>query len=209
MVCLAALADAVIAAPPKLGATRLVCVDGPAGAGKTTLAARLTRSLEVRLHQPVPVVHMDDLYEGWSQALAGAARRLDQQVLAPLREGHPGRYQRYDWPTGRFAEWHEVPAAPVLMVEGVGSAPRRVSGETSLLIWVDAPATVRLRRGIERDGEQLRERWLRWMADERGYLAGQGTADRADIIVDGDPSTAYDPERQVVLRRGWPVSLPD
>ena len=37
----AALAERVRAAPPRLGGTRLVCVDGPAGSGKTTFAARL------------------------------------------------------------------------------------------------------------------------------------------------------------------------
>ena len=32
-------------APPRLGRTRLVCVDGPAGSGKTTLAGRLAGAL--------------------------------------------------------------------------------------------------------------------------------------------------------------------
>ena len=56
----AALAEQVRAAPAKLGRTRLVCIDGPAGAGKTTFAARLADAL-------VPdavVLHMDDLYDG-------------------------------------------------------------------------------------------------------------------------------------------------
>ena len=38
----------VLAAPPTLGAGRLVCVDGPAGSGKTTLAAALDRALPRR-----------------------------------------------------------------------------------------------------------------------------------------------------------------
>ncbi|MGY2085929.1 hypothetical protein [Blastococcus sp. SYSU DS0539] len=38
---LADLAARLLAAAPRLGGTRLVCVDGPVGSGRTTLAARL------------------------------------------------------------------------------------------------------------------------------------------------------------------------
>ena len=37
----AGIVASVLAAPPTLGAGRLVCVDGPSGSGKTTLAAAL------------------------------------------------------------------------------------------------------------------------------------------------------------------------
>ena len=205
MVCLAVLADAVLAAPPKLGATRLVCVDGPAGAGKSTLAAELARNLRARTSAPVPVVTMDDLYAGWEEPLDVAARRLERQVLGPLRRGEPGLYQRYDWHAGSFADWQDVPVGPVLIVEGVGAAPGQVAPQTSLLVWLDAPAAVRLRRGIERDGEQQRQQWLRWMAKEQRYLARQGTADRADIVVDGGAAAS---DGHVVVRRGWPLRLP-
>src|SRR5205085_5813827 len=53
-----ALADRLLAEPPLLGATRLVCVDGPAGSGKTTFADRLTEALG----GAAALVHMDDLY---------------------------------------------------------------------------------------------------------------------------------------------------
>ena len=49
-----------LARPPTLGDGRLVCVDGPAGSGKTTLAAGIAA------RTGAPVLHMDDLYPGWS-----------------------------------------------------------------------------------------------------------------------------------------------
>jgi pantothenate kinase-related protein Tda10 len=70
---------------PHAGTTRVVAIDGPAGSGKTTLAARLAGRLRS------PVVHMDDLYPGWD-GLAEAPLRLYEWVLQPLAAGRPGRY---------------------------------------------------------------------------------------------------------------------
>ena len=95
------------------GPGRLICVDGPAGSGKTTLAEELA-SLS-----GAPVIHMDDLFEGWD----GLPRISDQldTLLPPLAEGRPGSYRRWDWPGDAWAETVLVPPAPLLVLEGVGS----------------------------------------------------------------------------------------
>jgi uridine kinase len=179
-VSVSALAGRVSAASPRLGSVRLVCVDGPAGSGKTTLAA----ALAARLGERAAVVHLDDLYEGWS-GLAGVWDRVEAQILRPLEQGRPGRYQRYDWGAERFAEWVDVPVPEYLIVEGCGSAPRAVDGRAVLVAFVDAPEEVRLERGLARDGEHLLEHWLGWMAEEAAVLARERTRDRADVVVDG------------------------
>jgi len=169
-------------APPRLGRTRLVCVDGPAGSGKTTLAGRLAGALRA------PVVHMDDLYDGWT--LTGAFERLTTGVLRPLAEGRPGAYARYDWHAGRFEdELTAVPVPEVLVVEGCGSAPRAVDPWASLRIWVEAPQAVRLIRGIARDGAALEAEWLRWQDEEARAFAADDTRARADVLVDGTRET--------------------
>jgi uridine kinase len=174
----AALAARVRAAAPRLGRTRLVCVDGPAGSGKTTLAGRLAAALDA------PVVHMDDLYAGWT--LTGAFARLAAGVLRPLADGRPGAYHRYDWTAGRFcAEPTSVPAGDVLVVEGCGSCPRAADAWTVLRLWVEAPAEVRLARGLARDGRSMAAEWRRWQGTEAAAFAAEGTRDRADVRVDG------------------------
>ncbi|MEY4337799.1 MAG: hypothetical protein RL680_694, partial [Actinomycetota bacterium] len=45
----------------------LIAIDGRAGAGKTTLAAKFFEELSV--DKSVQVIHMDDLYNGWNNAL--------------------------------------------------------------------------------------------------------------------------------------------
>lgn len=174
-----AIAAAVRARPPRLGGVRLVCVDGPAGAGKSTLAQRLAAALG-----GAPVVHMDDLFEGWS-GLDPAWPRLEEQVLALLRRGAPARYQRYDWVRQEFGETVEVAPPPALVLEGVSSGRREAARWASLLVWVDAPRDVRLARGVERDGEALRGQWLAWLDSEAAHFAAHATAQRADVVVDG------------------------
>lgn len=163
---------------PRAGHTRLVAVDGPSGAGKSTFAERLAGLV------PAPVVHMDDLYPGWD-GLVDAVPRLVEWIVAPLSADRTARYRRYDWELGAYAEWQEVPAGPVLVVEGVGSGARAVADRLSLLVWMEAPRELRMRRGIERDGEAYRPHWERWARQEDRHFAADGTRDRADLHVDG------------------------
>jgi uridine kinase len=179
----AALAARVRAAAPRLGSTRLVCVDGPAGSGKTTLAGGLAAELGAL------VVHMDDLYAGWT--LTGAFARLAAGVLRPLADGRPGAYHRYDWAAGRFAA-EPTPVLPgdVLVVEGCGSCPRAADPWAVLRIWVEAPQEVRLARGLARDGAALEPEWRRWQLTEAAVFTAECTRERADVRVDGTAGVA-------------------
>jgi uridine kinase len=172
------LADRVRRSAPRLGGTRLVVVDGPAGSGKTTLAGRLGAALDA------PVLHADDLLAGWGD-LEGWWDRLARQVLEPLAAGRQGRYRRYDWLAGDFAEEHVVPVTDHLVVEGCGAARRAADAVAVLRVWVEAPDDVRLARGLARDGESMRPEWLAWMAAEAAHFAAERTRERADVRVDG------------------------
>jgi uridine kinase len=175
-----ALAERVRTAAPRLGRTRLVCIDGPAGSGKTTLAGRLVDVLG----PGAAVLHMDDLYAGWTPT--GAVGRLAAGVLRPLAEGRPGAYHRYDWAAGRFAdEATAVPVPDVLVVEGCGSCPRTVDPWAVLRVWVEAPPELRLARGLARDGAALEAHWRRWQELESVMFTTEDTRGRADLRVDG------------------------
>lgn len=162
---------------PRGGAPRVVAVDGPSGAGKTTFAARLADALG-----GAPVVHMDDLYPGWD-GLADAVPHAVDWVAAPLLRGERARYRRFDWDRQVYAEWHEVPPAPVVVVEGVGSAAEPMTPVLTVTVWVDAPEAVRMARGIARDGEAYRPHWERWAEQERRHFAADSTSGRADVVV--------------------------
>lgn len=171
------IATRVVGCAPRLGSTRLVAVDGPGGAGKSTLAAKLAVACDATL------LHTDD-FASWDNQIDWWPR-LEQQILKPIAEGRAGRYQRYDWNTRALSEWHELVPPEVLILEGVSSARAEVRDRLSLSIWVDTPADIRLARGLERDGAGALPTWQRWMTAEDTHFATDRTRDHADVIVSG------------------------
>jgi uridine kinase len=174
------LAARVRSAAARLGGTRLVTVDGPAGAGKSTFAGRLATTVG----PDAVLLHLDDLFAGWT--ITGGLARLAAGVLRPLAAGRPGAYHRFDWPTGRFAAVPTaVPVPGVLVVEGCSSSPAWLDPWTTLRVWVEAPTDLRLARGLERDGAELEPEWRRWQRMEAAVFAAERTRERADLRVDG------------------------
>ncbi|ROR91220.1 4-amino-4-deoxy-L-arabinose transferase [Nocardioides aurantiacus] len=176
---------------PTLGPGRLLCVDGPAGSGKTTLATAVAAATP-----GAAVVHLDDLLEGWD-GLARVADHLEA-LLRPMADGGAGRHRRWDWHADRWGGTVEVPPSPLLVVEGVGSGAPRCADLTTLLVWVEAPHDLRLRRGLDRDGDAFAPHWERWARQEATLFARDRTRERADLRVDGrDGSVPAD-------SLGWP-----
>jgi uridine kinase len=182
----AGLAATILACPPRLGATRLVAVDGPSGTGKTVFASRLAAAFETA----PPIVNTDDLLDGWDDQFTFWTR-LEADVLGPLRAGRAGRYRRYDWRRHAFGDtWIPVPPAPVVILEGVSAARAAIRPELTFAVYVTAPRDLRLERTLRRDGEELRPHLERWQLGEDRHFAADDTEAQVDLVVDG---TAYAP----------------
>jgi hypothetical protein len=82
-----------------------------------------------------------------------------------------------------------VPPGPLLVLEGVGSGSRAHADLTTVLAWVEVAPDLRLRRGLARDGLAMADRWRQWAVDEQQLFLREGTADRADLLVDGTGAT--------------------
>ena len=174
-----AVAEVARAADAAGERTVLIGVDGRAGSGKTTLADAIAAALAAAV-----VVHVDDfagpLVPEWDWP------RLRAQVLEPLLAGRAGRYQRWEWNREEPAEWHDVPAGGVLVVEGVSSTRSELAAPWDLQVWVDAPRDLRLRRAVERDGQDMLAHWLEvWMPSEEAYIARERPQERVDLLVSG------------------------
>jgi uridine kinase len=80
-----------------------------------------------------------------------------------------------------------------VIVEGIASSRPELASVWDFVIWVECPRELRLRRGIERDGEELRWKWETvWMPEEDAYVRDQDPIGRANIVVDGGDGHFYD-----------------
>jgi uridine kinase len=174
--------DLASSRPATLGSGRLVCVDGPAGSGKTTLGRALAGATGAQL------IHGDDLMEGW-RGLDSVGRQLGTLVAA-LAEGRAGSYEHFDWEHHRYDHTVDVAPAPWLVVEGVGSGADAIAAYITVLVWIEVDDDLRLARGRERDGVEMMAHWRTFMLDERALFARERTRERADVIVDGTGVTA-------------------
>lgn len=113
-------------------------------------------------------------------------QRLRDQVLLPLKENRPGRYQRYDWAEGALAEWHTVSATGAVIVEGVYTLRLELTDLYDFKVWIECPREIRLARGLARDGEEARAVWEQdWMPKEDRYVETHRPGERADLRVNG------------------------
>lgn len=177
---LAEITQAVKAKNPPLGmTTKIIAIDGAGGAGKSTLAALLAKELG-----GAQVLHTDD-FASWDNRLSWWPR-LIKDVLEPLARNGPARYRRTDWGNPNHQEWGAVTPATFVILEGVSASREAFQPFLTYSIWVDAPRELRLKRGLDRDGEKARAQWEQWMAEEDDYVNREQPARRADLVLPGD-----------------------
>lgn len=162
------------------GVPTVVAIDGPAGSGKSSLASLVATRLGTEATAAVPVVPLDDIFPGWD-GLAAAPALVTAQVLVPLARGETAAYRRWDWELGSYAELVPVVAADWVVVEGCGCSVGIARPYADVRVWLEADPAVRMRRGIERDGEMFRPHWERWAAQEQALFTADRTAEHATI----------------------------
>ncbi|MGW7467429.1 hypothetical protein ACWGJT_22795 [Streptomyces xantholiticus] len=165
------------ALPPSCGPVRLVAVDGHAGSGKSTFAGRLA----LALGDDVPVLHLDDLAS--HAALFDWTGRMLRQVIEPLTQGRDAAYTPYDWNLRRFLAPRPLPAAAVVVVEGVGAGRRALRPYLAALLWMDRGAEESWARGRARDGAELFGFWDGWTAAETRHFSSDPSRPFADALI--------------------------
>ncbi|WP_224389265.1 uridine kinase [Pseudonocardia sp. ICBG1293] len=183
----------------------VVGVDGRSGAGKSTLTAQVAAYLA---RHPdgvgrVTVVEGDDFYAGGSAGTwdaRTAPERVDlvidwhrqRDVLERLRADGVARWRGFDWDSEHWdaevapltASATTAVAAPLILLEGAYSCRPELHPLLDLRVLLTAPGEVRLRRLVQRDGDDHDAGWTaRWSAAEDHYFGSVMPPERFDLVL--------------------------
>ncbi len=172
---------------PIKGQVRVITIDGPAGAGKSTMASALSQRLG-----DAPVVHMDDLYRGWADALTSQLTTvLRDHILLPISLGKQGGYRCWDWSKDAPGGAVVIPRHEFLILEGVGASQRAVRPFASMMIWISIDAKTGMQRVIDRDSgnvadpEGFLHHMQAWQGLEALHFERESTFDASHMRFDG------------------------
>jgi uridine kinase len=159
----------------------IIAIDGPAGAGKTTLAATIKMALAPQLS--VQVIHMDDLYNGWRFALGSELTSVLEDIVKAHQDKKPYVFKKYDWSQGDFGDEQNLDSADLLILEGVGSGQRSIRENLSTLIWVDIAPVAGVARVLNRDGFDLEPQMREWLIAQSQHFRANSTQEESEFIL--------------------------
>ena len=148
-----------------------------AGSGKTTLSHQLSAELNCQ------VVHLDDHYNGWDEALGSGLTEVLLQIVENFVNGRASVIPTYNWHLAKFEGSKEISAAEILIIEGVGSGQSRIRPFASKLYWVETEPEIGLARVLERDGADYEDRIKTWQIREANHFHVERTREFADFII--------------------------
>ena len=165
----------------------LMCLDGPCGSGKTTLARQLVSITDAAC------VPMDDFYtphpmktpERLSQPGGNAhIERLLSELLLPWRSQGHGSYRPYLCAEDRFGEPVEVPARPLTILEGSYSLHPDIAALADVRVFLTISEEEQLRRLNAREGaEGVKNFQQRWIPLEKAYHAAFALPDERCLVI--------------------------
>lgn len=121
----------------------LILIDGAAGSGKTTIAAKLVDILNANL------VHTDDV--SW----CADPVHWDDEILAgivnPWFKGNDVSYKPTGWMKENRSGSIDVDPNRALVIEGMGASRKTLRAIATYSIWIDAEPEIARTRVVQRD----------------------------------------------------------
>ena len=157
----------------------LLAIDGPAGAGKTTLAAKL--EIEYSLHSTVRTIHMDELYNGWDDALGQSLTDTLQAITSAYLSGNECTIKIFNWHLMKFDREEVITPTDCLILEGVGAAQEIVRKAGATTYWLDIDAETGLQRVLARDGAHIEKEMRQWQIQQSIHFAKDQTRENCEF----------------------------
>lgn len=159
----------------------LLAIDGPAGAGKTTLAAKF--QAQFLQHSSVKTIHMDDLYNGWDKALTPALTELLSRIAQSHLLQEEFVIDKFNWMKMSFDVKEKILPTDILILEGVGSAQHVIRATGATTYWLEVSPEVGLQRVLNRDGSHLEPQMRKWQIQQEAHFINDQTRENCKIKV--------------------------
>ena len=159
----------------------IIAIDGPAGAGKTTLASNI--HLALYPNYTSTIIHMDDLYNGWDKALSSELTEVLSYIAQAHSQSQSISLSKFNWADSTFSPAEAIDDAQLIILEGVGSGQSAIREYLSALIWIDIDESKGLSRVLERDGEGIRNQMQKWLVTQEQHFALEKTENAADFVL--------------------------
>lgn len=158
----------------------LIAIDGRAGAGKTTLAASFFEELSA--DKAVAVIHMDDLYDGWENALSERLTQTLESIVKSHQSKVAFEIDIFNWQSMSFDSKRVIHPVDILILEGVGAGQKVVRDAGATLYWLDIDAEVGIQRVLNRDGNQIASQMKQWQIAQEIHFLRDKTRENAEHI---------------------------
>ena len=157
--------------------SQIILIDGPAGAGKTTHSITLQSQLNCE------VIHLDDVYNGWEDALGSSLTNALLPLVKAFKNGDTYELPIFNWQLMEFDSFRTILPAANLIIDGVGSGQSAIRKYASKLYWLDVEPELGYQRVIARDGDSIAEQMKLWKIREAKHFEAERTRDFADFII--------------------------
>lgn len=158
----------------------LIAIDGRAGAGKTTLAANLFEALSA--DKTVEVIHMDDLYDGWENALGERLTQTLESIVKSHQNNRAFEINIFNWQSMSFDSKRTINPVDILILDGVGAGQKVVRDAGATLYWLDIDADLGIARVLKRDGNQIASQMKQWQIVQERHFLRDKTRENAEHI---------------------------
>ena len=157
----------------------IIAIDGPAGAGKTTLAEHLSVALSLRYK--TTTIHMDSLYNGWNTPFDHHLKDALLKAATSHKKAIAYSLPQFNWMKNEFGSEQSIKPAELLILEGVGAAQSNIRPYLAASIWIGIDPEKGLERVLLRDGDSISDEMRQWLTLQAQHFAEEESEKSADF----------------------------
>ena len=170
----------------RLSPPSVLSIDGPCGAGKSTLASEIEKELGFN------ILHMDDFYlpfkerdKNWMNIIAGHMdfNRILKNVLEPYKSGHKTNYVSYDCHSDKYLQEIPIDLNKILVIEGSYTSHPILDEYVDLKIFVDIDKDEQIKRLTNRNLDVVDKFLSMWVPFENNYFESLKIKENSDLVI--------------------------